>query len=113
MIRPWMTGTIIVGNPESLSVLPENIVPKFSTISDIMKNAEFSTGISISFPLPIPIGDIIQSGTTCTPAPGSMFPIGSTQVTCTATNDFGNTGTTSFMVTINPVMHKVLIKHYL
>jgi hypothetical protein len=33
-----------------------------------------------------------------------MFPIGSTQVTCTATNDFGNTGMTSFMVTINPVV---------
>jgi hypothetical protein len=33
-----------------------------------------------------------------------MFPIGSTQVTCTATNDFGNTGMTSFMVTINPIL---------
>ena len=32
-----------------------------------------------------------------------MFPIGSTQVTCTATNEVGNTGMTSFMVTINPI----------
>ena len=30
MVHPWMTGTITVGNSESLTVLPGNIIPKFS-----------------------------------------------------------------------------------
>jgi hypothetical protein len=36
---------------------------------------------------------------TCTPAPG-FFPIGSTTVQCTATDSWGNTATSSFMVTV-------------
>ncbi|MGI0024880.1 MAG: HYR domain-containing protein, partial [Nitrososphaera sp.] len=37
---------------------------------------------------------------TCTPASGSMFPLGTTTVTCTATDSSGNTGTDSFTVTV-------------
>jgi probable HAF family extracellular repeat protein len=37
---------------------------------------------------------------TCTPRSGSLFPIGTTTVTCTATDAHGNTGTTSFQVNV-------------
>ncbi|MBI3951712.1 MAG: HYR domain-containing protein [Acidobacteria bacterium] len=37
---------------------------------------------------------------TCTPASGSLFPVGTTTVTCTATDDSGNTASCSFMVTV-------------
>ena len=37
---------------------------------------------------------------TCSPASGSTFPIGSTTVTCTATDAAGNTGSASFTVTV-------------
>lgn len=37
---------------------------------------------------------------TCSPASGSCFPIGTTTVTCTATDSSGNTATTSFTVKI-------------
>ncbi|KAG2487215.1 hypothetical protein HYH03_014189 [Edaphochlamys debaryana] len=37
---------------------------------------------------------------TCSPASGSKFPVGSTAVTCTATDASGNVGTNSFTVTI-------------
>ncbi|MGH9879731.1 MAG: HYR domain-containing protein, partial [Nitrososphaerales archaeon] len=37
---------------------------------------------------------------TCTPASGSMFPLGTTTVTCTATDSAGNIGTASFTVTV-------------
>ena len=105
MVHPWMTGTIIVGNSESLTILPENIIPKFSDISDITQSASSSVGNVISYPLPLATSGVnYVRHVTCTPAPGSMFPIGSTQVTCTATNDFGKTGMTSFMVTINPIL---------
>ena len=41
---------------------------------------------------------------TCTPASGSTFPVGTTTVTCTATDAAGNTGTGSFTVTVTPVV---------
>jgi hypothetical protein len=37
---------------------------------------------------------------TCTPPSGSLFPIGTTQVTCTSTDAHGNVGTASFTITI-------------
>jgi|ERR671923_216356 hypothetical protein len=36
------------------------------------------------------------------PASGSIFPIGDTEVQCSATDEAGNTGTESFVVTVNP-----------
>ena len=38
---------------------------------------------------------------TCTPAPGSTFPIATTTVTCSATDAHGNTGSASFTVKVN------------
>jgi Tol biopolymer transport system component len=43
-------------------------------------------------------GDIDIS---CEPASGTTFPIGNTTVQCSATDEAGNTGTASFMVTVN------------
>ena len=37
----------------------------------------------------------------CSPASGSTFPVGTTTVTCTATDAAGNTGSCSFTVTVN------------
>jgi hypothetical protein len=37
---------------------------------------------------------------TCTPASGSTFPLGTTTVTCSATDSSGNTGSGSFTVTV-------------
>jgi hypothetical protein len=39
---------------------------------------------------------------SCDPASGSVFPIGDTEVECSATDEAGNTGTASFTVTVNP-----------
>jgi hypothetical protein len=40
---------------------------------------------------------------TCTPASGSLFPIGTTPVTCSATDAHGNTGSATFTVTVTLV----------
>jgi hypothetical protein len=37
---------------------------------------------------------------TCSPAPGTSFPLGSTVVTCTAADDFNNVATHSFTITV-------------
>jgi hypothetical protein len=39
---------------------------------------------------------------SCEPASGSEFPVGDTEVECSATDEAGNTGTESFTVTVNP-----------
>jgi hypothetical protein len=44
-------------------------------------------------------GDITIS---CDPPSGSVFPIGDTEVECSARDEAGNTGTASFTVTVNP-----------
>jgi hypothetical protein len=36
----------------------------------------------------------------CTPASGSMFPVGVTTVTCSATNDFGKSDTDTTKITV-------------
>ena len=39
---------------------------------------------------------------SCDPPSGSTFPVDDTQVECSATDEAGNTGRASFMVTVNP-----------
>jgi hypothetical protein len=40
---------------------------------------------------------------SCDPPSGSLFPVGDTEVECSATDEAGNTGTESFTVTVNPL----------
>ena len=42
----------------------------------------------------------------CAPASGTLFPVGSTTVTCTATDVAGNTATTSLVVTVTLADHQ-------
>jgi hypothetical protein len=45
---------------------------------------------------------------SCAPPSGSTFPLGTTTVTCTATDTHGNTGSASFTVTVNDTTPPVL-----
>ncbi|HJQ22513.1 MAG TPA: HYR domain-containing protein [Blastocatellia bacterium] len=58
------------------------------------------TGSSVvTYPPPVATDNCPGVTTSCTPASGSTFPIGSTTVTCTATDTSGNTASCSFTVT--------------
>ncbi|SFS09377.1 Ig-like domain (group 3) [Microbacterium sp. cf046] len=46
---------------------------------------------------------------TCLPASGSGFPVGSTTVTCSATDAHGNTGTSTFTVKITDTTKPILV----
>jgi hypothetical protein len=63
-----------------------------------------SGGGSIPVTYTATASDLVDGSLTpaCTPASGSSFPVGTTTVTCTATDAAGNSGSASFTVTVVP-----------
>ena len=58
-------------------------------------------GATVGYALPSANDDADGSvPVSCAPAPGSLFPLGSTQVTCNAQDSAGNVATLSFAVTV-------------
>jgi len=98
MVHPWMVGTIIIEGGTSTpadTVPPQVLVP-----DDITLQTEDQNGASATFN-PQAIDNIDELITpTCSPASGSVFAIGTTEVVCTATDSSGNTASNSFNVII-------------
>jgi hypothetical protein len=80
-----------------------DVTPPFLHIpANITVLAASPAGTAVSFT--VPAFDNVDDGelpTSCSPASGSTFPIGTTTVTCTATDSSGNVGRGSFTVTVN------------
>jgi lysophospholipase L1-like esterase len=57
---------------------------------------------TVSFESPIVTGGSPPVSSSCTPPSGSTFSVGSSSVTCTATDDVHRTASCSFTVTVNP-----------
>ncbi len=70
------------------------------TAANVTVNATTATGVPVSFTATATDANPANAAVTCTPAAGSTFAIGSTTVTCSATDLAGNTGTTRFTVTV-------------
>lgn len=56
----------------------------------------------VTYTQPAPVGGVAPVTTSCTPAPGFAFPIGSTTVTCTAADAQNRQATCAFSVTLQP-----------
>jgi hypothetical protein len=74
--------------------------PILSLPSDITAEATSSSGAVVSFSATA--SDIVDVtvAVICTPASGSTFPLGTTNVDCSATDNAGNTASGSFNVTV-------------
>ena len=74
------------------------------TTENITKQATNSTGYNVGFTVTANDDEdgwaTVQATLSCSPAVNSLFPIGVTTVTCTATDSAGNTGTKTFTVTV-------------
>src|SRR5690606_29651414 len=58
-------------------------------------------GTTVSYPVPTATDLVDPDPTvTCTPPPGTVFPLGATTVTCTATDAAGNEARVTFTVTV-------------
>ena len=76
--------------------------PVLSAVADIKVEANSATGAVVTYATPSAI-DAVDGPipiVTCTPASGQRFPLGSTTVTCVASDSHGNTGTTTFHVIV-------------
>jgi len=94
MVHPWMEGTVIVGGT---STPADTVPPQVLVPDDITLQTEDQNGASATFN-PQAIDNIDELITpTCSPASGSVFAIGTTEVVCTATDSSGNTVQTCLM----------------
>jgi len=99
MVHPWMEGTIILEDGTS-STPADTVPPTVLVPDDITLQTEDQNGASATFN-PQAIDNIDELITpTCSPASGSVFAIGTTEVVCSATDSSGNTASNSFNVII-------------
>jgi hypothetical protein len=85
------TVTVVDTTPPSISC-PASITTKTSQPGDPCVVVNYTTPVaSDNCPLPT---------VACTPPSGSCFPVGTTTVTCTATDGSGNTASCSFSVSV-------------
>jgi hypothetical protein len=72
--------------------------------ADIASNNDPSQCSAIvNYPAPLVSGGTGNIVVVCNPPSGSAFPVGSTTVTCTATDAAGNSAVCSFIVTVNDI----------
>ncbi|MFF2007862.1 HYR domain-containing protein [Streptomyces sp. NPDC058195] len=78
---------------EQISIDVNDIAAPVVTVDDLTVRAKDKDGARVTYTA---TAEDTTDGTlpvTCTPASGSLFPVGRTAVTCTATDSAGNTGT--------------------
>ncbi|HVM59820.1 MAG TPA: HYR domain-containing protein [Verrucomicrobiae bacterium] len=79
----------------------ETAPPSITCPSNIVTNTTAGTCVASNVTWTAPAANNCTNVTTsCTPASGSAFAIGTTSVTCTATDSSGNTNSCSFTVTV-------------
>ena len=97
------TNKIYIANfsDATVSVIADIIPPTISPVSDITRGATNLEDTIVDYALPNVTDDTDSNPTiSCNPSPGSLFPIGTTTVICTAQDATGNTSTVEFDVIV-------------
>ena len=98
-VHPWMAGTIIVGG-SSTSTPADTVPPQVLVPDDIVIETENPNGAVATFN-PHAVDNIDELLTpSCNYSSGAVFPIGTTEIVCTATDSSGNSSSNSFNVII-------------
>jgi hypothetical protein len=85
-----------------LVTVQDTTAPAIAPQSDLTIETNSTTGVIVTYSSPATTDAVDGPGiASCTPASGTLFPIGDTTVTCTATDQHGNTSTSSFIVHVN------------
>ncbi|HYW72820.1 MAG TPA: HYR domain-containing protein [Pyrinomonadaceae bacterium] len=90
-------------SPHTLVVKIDKTAPVISNIPSPTVEATSSSGATVTWTGPSVSDNLDPNATiSCSRLSGSSFPMGDTQVTCTASDQAGNSSTASFTVTVNP-----------
>jgi Bacterial Ig domain/Pentapeptide repeats (8 copies) len=89
--------------------LADTTPPVLNVPDDITTFATSPGGAVVNYTVTASDPDDTASTPSCSPASGSVFPGGTTAVTCTSTDTNGNTGTASFRVAVIPL---AILDHY-
>ena len=109
------TATDARGNAATPTTFAVRVVdttaPVVTVPANIIAEASSAAGSIVTFASSA--SDLVDGtlSPTCTPASGSMFAIGTTTVTCTATDAAGNSGSASFSVTVRDATPPVIDPH--
>jgi hypothetical protein len=114
MIDEFQTGTTFNANitdersaycvdgPLGVAVVDYPLGSVLLPVADINVQAFDETGSAVTYPTPIATDQVDGNVTvTCLPASGSMFPVGTTIVTCSASDHSKNQAQTTFKVTVS------------
>jgi len=78
----------------------DTTAPLVAVPAAISVDATGPAGAAVTFAATATDPDDAAGPVTCSSASGSTFPIGTTTVTCTSTDTFGNTGSAAFTITV-------------
>jgi hypothetical protein len=82
-----------------IRMAPDTIPPTIVCPANITVNSPNGVDCVVSYPSPTATDNCCVASLACVPASGSTFPVGTTPVTCTATDGAGNTASCTFTVT--------------
>ena len=98
------SATDLSGNEGSSSftvTVQDTTAPTMESVPNLTATATSAAGAPVTYTTPTAT-DLVDGRTavTCDHASGSTFPLGTTTVSCSSTDRAGNTGTSSFTVTV-------------
>jgi hypothetical protein len=81
-------------------IVQDTTAPQLTVPSSIVVDATDPTGTIVTFNASA--SDVVDASptVTCSPPSGSLFAIGTSAVTCTATDDYGNTSSAQFQIRV-------------
>ena len=89
------------GTAQFTVTVQDTTPPTVTAPSGVTVQPSGPTGATVTYPDATATDLVgVVSGPTCSPASGSVFPIGTSLVTCTASDGAGNTGTSSFSISV-------------
>ncbi|RAS65549.1 WD40 repeat protein [Lentzea atacamensis] len=88
------------GRLQTVTVRVADLVEPLVRVNDVIVQAQNGTGATVTYLATATDSQNRPLTPVCTPPSGTVFPIGVTRVTCTATDARGNTGTDTAVVTV-------------
>lgn len=100
----------LTGTATATYTITDTTKPTLQVPTSISQWATSNDGATVTYSATATDGVDASPSVSCTPESGSVFPIGTTTVTCTATDEAGNAATGTFTVTVAPSCTASILK---